>query len=91
MTADPTNLEVLASTANQIEATAIINALADRGIRATAVGAWTSQFQASAPGDVKIMVARADFFRAAEALVEVRREFADFDWSAVDISEDEPP
>jgi hypothetical protein len=90
MAADPMNLEVLASVANQIEATAITNALADRGIRATAVGAWTSQFQTEAPGDVKIMVARADLTRAAESLVEVRREFANFDWSVVDIPEDEP-
>ena len=33
-------------------------------IRATAVGAWTSGFQAEAPGDVKVMVARADLLRA---------------------------
>ena len=90
MTNEPMNLEILCSTANQVEATAIINALTDRGIRTTATGAWTAGFQAEAPGDVKIMVARADLSRAAEALEEARREFAEFDWSAVDIPEDEP-
>ena len=69
----------------------IVNALADRGIRAEAVGGFTAGFKAEAPGEVSVVVGQADAARARKALAEIRREFAEIDWSMVDYSGDQPP
>jgi len=96
MVADPMSPEVLVSVPNELEAAAIVDALAEHGIRARAVGGYTSGFRAEAPGDVKVVVGRADRARAEEMLAEIRSEPAEVDWSQVDVgdgptSEGEPP
>ena len=95
MVADPMSPEVLVSVPDEMEAAAIVDALAERGIRARAVGGYTSGFRAEAPGDVKVVVGRADLARARELLAEIRSEPVEVDWSEVDVGdgltgEDEP-
>jgi len=80
---------------SEMEAAAIVDALAEHGIRARAVGGYTSGFRAEAPGDVKVVVGRADMARAEEVLAEIRSEPVEVDWSKVDVGdgltgEDEP-
>jgi len=77
MTADPMRLETLAWLANEFEAALIVNALEEQGIRATAVGGYTSGFRAEAPGGVRVVVTRGDLERAREVLAEARREPAE--------------
>jgi hypothetical protein len=67
-------LEPLVSAPSEAEATLLVNFLADRGIEAVAVGAFTAQFKASAPGEVQILVHRDELDRARSALAEVRPE-----------------
>jgi len=95
MVADPMSPEVLVSVPDEMEAAAIVDALAEHGIRARAVGGYTSGFRAEAPGDVKVVVGRADMARAEEVLAEIRSEPVEVDWSEVDVGdgltgEDEP-
>jgi len=87
MASDPMSPEVLVSVPDEMEAAAIVVALAERGIRARAVGGYTSGFRAEAPGDVKVVVGRADLARAEEVLAEIRGEPAEVDWSQVDVGD----
>ena len=91
MDTDPISLQVVTSLTNEMEATVIVNALADHGIRAEAVGGFTAGFKAEAPGEVSVVVGQADAARARKALAEIRREFSEIDWSMVDYSGDQPP
>ena len=86
MTPDPDNPEVLLSVANEIEAGAIVTALAEYGIEAFAAGGYTSGFKAEAPGWVKVLVAREDLDRAKQVLAEIREGQTEIDWSSVDVS-----
>lgn len=95
MAGDAMSPEVLVSVPSEMEAAAIVDALAEHGIRARAVGGYTSGFRAEAPGDVKVVVGRADLARARELLAEIRSEPVEVDWSEVDVGdglpgEDEP-
>jgi len=90
MTADPMSPKTLAWLANEIEAAMIVNALEEQGIRATAVGGYTSGFRAEAPGGVRVVVAQGDLFRAREVLAEVRREQAEIAGPEADRDEEEP-
>lgn len=56
MASDPMSLKALVSVSNEIEASVIIDALADHGIRANAVGGYTACFRAEAPGLVNVLV-----------------------------------
>jgi len=91
MTADPMRLETLAWLANEFEAALIVNALEEQGIRAAAVGDYTSGFRAEAPGGVRVVVARGDLVRAREVLAEARRERAEIAGTETDRDEEEPP
>ncbi len=90
MTADPMRLETLAWLGNELEAALIVNALEEQGIRATAVGGYTSGFRAEAPGGVRVVVAQGDLSRAREVLAEVRRDQAEIAGSEADRDEEEP-
>lgn len=68
----PDDSEVLLSVPTEMEAAIIVNVLAEHGVRAVAVGGYTSGFQAEAPGVVKVIVTRAD-------LAEARRVLSEFD------------
>jgi hypothetical protein len=90
MTADPMSPKTLVWLANELEAAMIVNALEDQGIRATAVGGYTSGFRAEAPGGVRVVVARGDLVRAREVLAEARREQAEIAGAEADRDEEEP-
>ena len=75
--------------ADEYSAAAIITALAERGIHAIAVGGFTAGFIAEAPGDVAVMVAKADHDHAVKALDEIRRLDGKIDWSQVDVGDPE--
>ena len=87
MTSDPNNPEVLLSVANEIEAGAIVTALAECGIEAFAAGGYTSGFKAEAPGSIALLVKRAELDRAKRVLVELQEEREEIDWSKVDVGE----
>jgi hypothetical protein len=87
MTSDPNSPDVLLSVSSEIEAAAIVTALAEYDIKAISVGGYTSGFKAEAPGVVAIVVKLADFDRAKQALTEIRQQQAQIDWSKVDVTE----
>jgi hypothetical protein len=87
MTADPDRPEVLLSISSEVEAAAIVTALAQYGIQAISVGGYVSGFKAEAPGNVAVVVKLAEFDRAKRALAETRQEQAEIDWSNVDVME----
>ena len=88
---DSANLEKLVSVPNEMEAAAIVNALADHDVQAQAVGGHTSGFRAEAPGQVAVVVGRADLARAREALANIHDEFTAVDWANIDCGDPEPP
>ena len=87
MTTDPNNPEVLTSVSSDVEAAAIVNALAERGIKASAVGGYTSGFRAEAPGDIRVVVRRANLDAATQALAELEQQGMDVDSSETDFDE----
>ncbi len=72
MPTDPDSPQVVASVANEIEAAAIVTALAAEGIEARAVGAHVSSWRAESPGEVTVVVRHADAARARQVLAEFR-------------------
>jgi hypothetical protein len=87
MVSDPNSPDVLLSVANEVEAAAIVTALAEYDIHAISVGGYTSGFKAEAPGNVAIVVKLTDFDRAKAALEEICRDQREIDWSQVDVTE----
>jgi hypothetical protein len=87
MTPDPNRPEVLLTVSTEIEAGAIVTALAECDIQALSIGGYTSGFKAEAPGSVAVVVKRADFDRAKQALAEIREQQSRIDWSKVDVTE----
>lgn len=65
-------LEPLVSAASEAEAAVVVDFLADRGIQAVVVGAFTAQFKAEAPGEVRVLVHRDDLEAARSALAEIQ-------------------
>jgi hypothetical protein len=89
MTAEPSDLEILVTVSNEVEAAAIVSALLARDVHATAAGGYISGFKAEAPGDVKVLVRHTEAHRAREVLDQLRQDVADIDWSEVDLGEPE--
>jgi len=85
MSDDPNSPSLLLAVATEPEAAAIVTALSDYDIQATVTGSFTLGFRAEAPGDAKILVRRADLDRARLALVEIRRDHGQIDWSQIDV------
>jgi hypothetical protein len=65
---DPLSPCQLAAFTNELPAEALVEALAAEGIRAMAVGGYTSGFRAEAPGEVQVVIASKDLSRAKEIL-----------------------
>ena len=74
MTPDPQQPETLLSVPTEVEAAAIVTALAEYDVKAMAVGGYTSGFKAEAPGGVAVVVKHADIERAKQALAEIRQQ-----------------
>ncbi len=94
MTTDPNNPEVLVSVPSDVEAAAIVAALAERGVQASTTGGYTAGFRAEAPGQVSVVVRYADLDQAQLTLAEIKRDQAEIDWSQVDVGkpeDSEPP
>ncbi len=89
MATDPNNPEVLTSVRTDVEAAAIVGALAALGIEASTTGGYTAGFRAEAPGCVNIIVKYVDLRRARIALAEIEQDQPDVDWSQVDVGEPE--
>jgi hypothetical protein len=87
MASDPNRPEILLAVSTEVEASAIVTALAEYDIEAITVGGYTSGFKAEAPGLVAIVVRLADFDRAKNALAEIHEQQGDIDWSKVDVAE----
>jgi hypothetical protein len=68
MAAERENLEVLCRVTTEMEASLIVQLLADCDIDARAVGGFTAGFRAEAPGDVSVLVKQSDLAAAKEAL-----------------------
>ncbi len=60
MPSDPNNPEVLTFVRTDFEASAIVAALASRGIEASTTGVYTAGFRAEAPGNVNVIVKYGD-------------------------------
>jgi hypothetical protein len=82
---DPNALVLLYSAANEFDAAAIAEALTADGVPATHYGlaATTLGPYANTTNPFPVMVRRADFQRAADALKRIRQESVDLDWSEV--------
>lgn len=94
MTTDPNNPEVLVSVPSDVEAAAIVAALAERGVQASTTGGYTAGFRAEMPGQVSVVVRYADLDQAQLTLAEIKRDQAEIDWSQVDVGkpeDSEPP
>ncbi len=89
MPADPNNPEVLTSVRTDVEASAIVAALASRGIEASTTGVYTAGFRAEAPGNVNVIVKYGDLDRARHALTEIEHDQPNVNWSQVDVGEPE--
>ncbi len=89
MLVDPNNPEVLTSVCTDVEAAAIVGALAALGIEASAIGGYTAGFRAEAPGRVNVIVKHADLGRARTALAEIEQNRPQVDWSQVDVGQPE--
>ena len=87
MPPDPNNPEVLAFVRTDVEAAAIVGALAVRGIGASTTGGYTAVFRAEAPGCINVIVKYEDLDRARHALADIEQDQLDVDWSQVDVGE----
>ncbi len=87
MPTDPNSPEVLSSVRTDVEAAAMVGALAERGIEASTTGGYTAGFRAEAPGFVNVIVKRKDLDRARQALADIEQNRPDVDWSQVDVGE----
>ena len=90
MSADPQGPVTVATVRNDVEAAAIISALADHGIEASATGGYTAGFRAEAPGDVTVVV-RREHAAAAKKILQGLRGDQKIDWSEVDVGKADPP
>lgn len=89
MSNDSEDLLVLISVPTEIEAASIVAALDQDNIRAIATGGLTAGFRAEAPGEVQVLVKRADAERAQHTLRDIRSDENQIDWSQVDVGEPE--
>ena len=89
MSDDSKTPEVLLSVPNEMEAAAIVSALAENGVEAMMVGGFTSSFNSGVPGDTQVVVRTEDLDRAKQALLAIQQEEHDIDWDSVDFGQPE--
>lgn len=82
---DPNSAVTLTRFNSEIEAVALLAALAEMDIQGTTTGSFTTGFRTEAPGDVAVIVRQRDLPRALEVLAEVEAAKNDIDWSTVDV------
>lgn len=67
-------LKVLTRVPSEVEASLVVLRLADYGIAATAVGGFSAEYRAEAPGSVEVMVKSTDLLAAEAALAFIQGE-----------------
>lgn len=90
MSNSTTSITKLLSVTSELEAAAIVAALADQGIEARHVGGYTAGFRAEAPAMVQVLVHENDLARAAEIVEHPSSHAAAIDWSTVDCGDRAP-
>ena len=88
-TAETNDPILLTRFVSEIEAVAILAALAEYDIQGTTTGTFTTGFRTEAPGDVSVFVRHRDLPKALEVLAEVEAARTEIDWSNVDVGEPE--
>lgn len=88
-TTDTNNPILLTRFVSEIEAVAILAALAESGIQGTTTGTFTTGFRTEAPGDVSVFVRHGDLPKALEVLSAIEANTNEIDWSNVDVGEPE--
>ncbi len=86
---DADEVVVLTTTQLEYQAQLITAALEQEGIIVHPAGGSITGFKAEAPGEMKVFVKAGDLQRAREALVRIREEDSEIDWSQVDVGEPE--
>ena len=89
MTHQSQHIVLLTSTPIEVQASIIVAALEESGIKATMSGGAIAGFRAEPPGWVQVLVVEEDLPRARVALEELRRESDEIDWSQIDVGEPE--
>lgn len=82
-------LECLISCPHELQAVAVVSMLAGQGIKAQAVGGYTSGFKAEAPGTVDVLVMGDDLEKAAAVLRSSQTDDAEVDWSETPVGDSE--
>ncbi|MHC5002688.1 MAG: putative signal transducing protein [Planctomycetota bacterium] len=77
MPEDPDQPVTLTTAGSEGEAAIIVAALEDSGFKAQMSGQLTSGFRAEAPGEVRVLVRRADLESAREALRQLHEQSDD--------------
>jgi hypothetical protein len=90
MSNSTSSITQLVSVTNELEASAIVAALAAHGIKARHEGGYTAGFLAEAPGEIQVLVLEKDLARATEIVESADEHAAVVDWSAVDCGDPEP-
>ncbi|WP_432797231.1 putative signal transducing protein [Poriferisphaera sp. WC338] len=83
-TSHPEDPTVVTSVETELEASLLIESLAEQGIEATSAGQITSGFRAEAPGLVNVLVHIKDLDKAKAAVEAFNKEHIEVDWSSVD-------
>jgi hypothetical protein len=85
------NPEVLISVPTEAESSLIVSVLEENGIRASAVGQYTSEFRVCQPGTITIIVESKNLELARMIIEKVQQQKDnDIDWSQVDVGIAEP-
>ena len=87
--ADPNGPVTLARFNSEIEAVAVLAALAEIGIQGITTGSFTAGFITEAPGDISVIVRQSDLPKSLEVLAELQATKNNVDWSSVDVGEPE--
>lgn len=85
MNVDPNSPKAVRTVPSELEAAAIITALANHGIEASTTGDYTSGFRAEAPGWVKVVVKYRDLKQADQILAQLEANPDTIDWSKIDV------
>ena len=87
MSGDSEETVALVVVQTELEASLLASSLEARGIRAEVSGGLTAGFRAEAPGGARILVMAGELEQAKEALLAIRKENSEIDWSQVDVGE----
>ncbi len=78
-------LHTLTRVNDEMQASLVVAALQECGIKATATGGFTAGFRAEAPGMVNVVISEKDLAKATKILESIELETDTIDWSRVDV------